>query len=189
MSGVAEVHPTATLQPSKLGLLAAWLPTQDWFLDDPADLERIAAFRFVDPDGEVGLDCMLIRSGWAVYHVPVTWRPTPLNEGEEIGTLEHSLLGTRYCYDAATDPVYVAELVRVIRDADTDADIVAAGEEEPKPRTIRVTGTGVDVGTMAQNRLLIVRLLDGTSPDGIARLVGQWEQDGRGRTDVLAVLS
>ena len=37
MSGTAEVH-QSTLTPTKLELLAAWLPTQPWFDGDAADL-------------------------------------------------------------------------------------------------------------------------------------------------------
>ena len=137
MSGTAEVHTTATLSPSKLELLAEWLPKQAWFNGDPADLERVAFWRFVDPDGEVGIDSMLIRSGEAIYHVPVTWRAEPLDEGDLIGTLEHSELGTRYGYDAVSDPVYVVELLRVIHEGDTEADL-SRGE-----KSMTVEGSGI----------------------------------------------
>ena len=36
MSGAAELHVGATLTPSKLELLAQWLPAQQWFHGDPA---------------------------------------------------------------------------------------------------------------------------------------------------------
>ena len=126
MSGTAEVHPDATLVPTKLELLASWLPTQPWFAGDAADLRRVASYRFADPDGEVGLDTLLVASKGSVYQVPITWRSAPLAEGELIGTTEHSALGTRYGYDATTDPVYVVELVRIIREGDTAADVVAS---------------------------------------------------------------
>ena len=69
MSGIARIQPEATLHPSKLELLAQWLPDQWWFDGDPSDLEIVAKFRFVDPDDVVGLDCMLVRSTDAVYHI------------------------------------------------------------------------------------------------------------------------
>ena len=112
MSGVSIVYPEATMHPGKLELLSAWLPDQWWFDGDAEDLELVARFRFVDPEGEVGLDGMLVRSADAVYHIPVTWRPRPLDGGALIGTLQHSELGVRYGYDAQTDPVYLDELVR-----------------------------------------------------------------------------
>ena len=51
MSGTAEIH-DATLTPTKLELLAGWLPSQDWFHGSADDLTRVASYRFVDPDGE-----------------------------------------------------------------------------------------------------------------------------------------
>ncbi|MBK8463373.1 MAG: hypothetical protein IPL36_10145 [Nigerium sp.] len=191
MSGTAEVHTTATLAPGKLDLLARWLPEQSWFDGDVTDLERVAAFRFADPDGEVGLDSMIVRSRSTVYHVPVSWRAEPLADGDLIGTLEHSVLGTRYCYDATTDPVYVAELVRIIREGDQAADIVAAESGEPLPPTITVAGTGVVPGVDAQGQVRLIRILDEAHEDTHAArglLVGTWTFAGAEREDVLAVL-
>ena len=36
MSGTAEIH-DATLTPTKLALLATWLPAQEWFVGDADD--------------------------------------------------------------------------------------------------------------------------------------------------------
>ena len=78
MSGVAEVHPEATLTPSKVELVAAWMPKQGWYKGtDASDAARVASFRFVDPYGEVGIETLLIRSGGVVYQVPLTYRPEP----------------------------------------------------------------------------------------------------------------
>ncbi len=190
MSGTAEVHPTATLTPGKLDLLAGWLPQQAWFDGDVADLERVAGFRFADPDGEVGLDCLILRSLSTAYQVPVTWRAEPLEEGTLIGTLEHSLLGTRYCYDAPTDPVYVAELVRIIREGDTAAEIVA-DSGETMPVSIAVVGSGVVPGVDVRGQVRLVRVLDEEHEDTKAArglLLGTWTFAGNDREDVLAVL-
>ena len=190
MSGTAEVHTTATLSPSKLELLAEWLPKQAWFNGDPADLERVAFWRFVDPDGEVGIDSMLIRSGEAIYHVPVTWRAEPLDEGDLIGTLEHSELGTRYGYDAVSDPVYVVELGRVIREGDTESDITPVGQaDEVLPKSIRVEGSGVVAEAYLAGQLRLVREL-GNEDTRAARglLIGHWNHAGSDREDILAVL-
>ena len=62
MSGVAEVHTDATLNPTKIELLQAWLPSQPWFEGDAVDLAQVTRFRFVDPDGEVGLDSIVALS-------------------------------------------------------------------------------------------------------------------------------
>ncbi|RRD49995.1 maltokinase N-terminal cap-like domain-containing protein [Arachnia propionica] len=188
MSGIARVHPGATLRPSKLELLAAWLPDQWWFDGDATDLEIVAKFRFVDPDGEVGLDCMLIRSTDAVYHVPVTWRPRPLDGGALIGTLEHSELGTRYCYDAQTDPVYLAELTRVITEKDTQAEIRAEGSDEAIPGTIQVFGSGLVEGETSGYPHVIHKLVREPINDVVGQLMGQWTQGGVSHSDLLAVM-
>ncbi|MBB1502646.1 hypothetical protein H5397_14635 [Propioniciclava sp. MC1683] len=191
MSGTADVYTQATLSPSKLELLAPWLVQQSWFEGDAADLERVAFFRFVDPDGEVGLDSMLIASGGAIYHVPVTWRGSELEGGELIGTLDHSELGTRYGYDATTDPVYVSELVRVITEGDTGSPITNVETGEPLPATAEVVGSGVTPGVDAQGAVRLIRVLDAEHEDTHAArgvLTATWTHDGVEREDVLAVL-
>lgn len=191
MSGTADVYTQATLSPSKLELLAPWLVQQSWFEGDAADLERVAFFRFVDPDGEVGLDSMLIASGGATYHVPVTWRGSELEGGELIGTLEHSELGTRYGYDATTDPVYVSELVRVITEGDTGSAITNVETGEPLPATAEVAGSGVTPGVDVQGAVRLIRVLDAEHEDTHAArgvLTATWTHDGVEREDVLAVL-
>lgn len=191
MSGVADIYTQTTLSPTKLELLAAWLPQQSWFSGDASDLERPAAFRFVDPEGEVGLDCMIITSGGAAYHVPVTWRGAELEGGELIGTLDHGVLGTRYCYDATTDPVYIAELVRVIREGDTGSDITNVETGQPLPATAEVSGSGVTPGVDAQGQVRLIRVLDAEHEDTHAArgvLTATWTWDGQQREDVLAVL-
>lgn len=188
MSGTAHVHPEAKLTSGKMELLAAWLPAQEWFDGDPSRLERMAAFRFVDPDGEVGLDCMIITSAGSLFHIPVTWRAAPVDDGSLIGTLEHSVLGTRYCYDGPSDPVYMTELARIIRKADKDADVLAEGSDEVRDRSITVEGTGSTSGGTLSGTPLVLRALDGRWPTADAHLIGTWHPDGTGRRDVLATL-
>lgn len=188
MSGAAELHMGATLTPSKIDLLREWLPGQSWFDGDPAALSRAAAFRFVDPDGEVGIDCMVVTDGVHYYFVPVTWRAEPLPGGDLIGTLQHSELGLRYCYDAPSDPVFVAEATRVIYEADTQSDLHdPKGNELPLSMTVR--GSGV-VGHV-EGRLEIMRALTRAAPvpeDADGSLVSRWTDDAGPRNDVVAVL-
>ncbi|AEV83320.1 hypothetical protein ACWT_2298 [Actinoplanes sp. SE50] len=113
----------AEIRPTKLELLSGWLPTRPWF-SGPANPEvtRVAAARFDDPAGEVGLEVMLVRVGdGPVLHVPLTYRGAPLAGAEAIGTTEHSVLGTRWVYDACHDPVFVSVLGEVIRSGGTQA--------------------------------------------------------------------
>ena len=63
---MAEIHRT-TLAPSKLELLARWLPRQPWYAGgscSPA-LQKAGGFRLDDPLGEVGIEFMYVRTGRA----------------------------------------------------------------------------------------------------------------------------
>ncbi len=106
----------AELNPSKSELLTQWLPSQPWFSGDAAALVLLGAFRFDDPAGEVGMETHLLRVGERTYQVPLTYRGAPLAGAEEflITSMEHSVLGTRWIYDATADPVYVAELAAAL---------------------------------------------------------------------------
>ncbi|MGC4151550.1 MAG: hypothetical protein QM628_00535 [Propionicimonas sp.] len=187
MSGIAKIE-HATLSPSKLDLLRGWLAEQPWFEGDPDDLERVGSFRFVDPDGEVGIETLLLSSGGTTYQVPVTYRSEELPEGQFgfIGNLEHSTLGTRWVYDAVADPVYVVELLRVIHEGDTEADL-SRGE-----KTATVQGSGiVKVSNAASEAVRLVRVLDGqhiphTMPLGT--LIGTWHEGDTERSEILAIL-
>jgi Maltokinase N-terminal cap domain len=113
---MAVVHKT-TLVPTKLELLAGWLPGQPWYVGgDAPELARVGGFRLDDPDGEVGIEFMAVGAGDVTYHVPMTYRAAPLDGSEDalIGTAEHGVLGTRWIYDGVHDPVLVAQLVALL---------------------------------------------------------------------------
>ena len=60
---MATIHRT-TMAPTKLELLAAWLPQQPWFVgDDRPALSRAGGFRLDDAAGEVGIEFMLVTDG------------------------------------------------------------------------------------------------------------------------------
>lgn len=189
MSGTAIVH-HATLKPTKLELLAGWLPNQSWFVGKAEDLTKVASYRFVDPDGEVGIETILVSSQGVTYQVPLTYRAEPLDEARAslVGTLEHSVLGTRYVYDAVGDPVYLVELMRVIHEGDTQA---ALSQGEP---SMTVQGSGiVPVSNASGESMRVVRVLDGEHVPGVrvplGTLVGKWTDPTTGAAEqVLAVL-
>ena len=106
----------AELRPTKMELLAQWLPRQPWFSGDAGALARLGSFRFDDPAGEVGLETILAGAGAGAYQVPLSYRGAPLDGAGEflVGTMEHSVLGRRWVYDAAADPVYVGELAAAL---------------------------------------------------------------------------
>jgi hypothetical protein len=116
---MATIHTGTTMAPTKLELLAHWLPRQSWYRDTgaPPALTRAGGFRLDDPVGDVGIEFMLVGDGETItYLVPMTYRAGPLDGADEalIGTSEHGVLGTRWIYDAAYDPVAVAQLLDFI---------------------------------------------------------------------------
>ena len=138
----------ATLQPTKIELLAGWLPAQPWHGDPAGALERVASCRFDDPAGEVGIETILVRTGAGpVHHVPLTYRGAPLPGGDEwlIGTAQHSVLGRRWVYDACGDPVYAAVLADAIVTGagQAVAYLDVDGRPERRESDLTVTGSGV----------------------------------------------
>ena len=113
---MALIH-QATLRPSKPELLADWLPGRRWYTGPAGKVLWVAAFRFDDPADAVGIETVLVRVGdGPVHQVPLTYREAPLAGGDEwlLGTAEHSVLGKRWIYDGAGDPLYAATLTSAI---------------------------------------------------------------------------
>ncbi|MEO0492926.1 MAG: hypothetical protein AAF081_05890 [Actinomycetota bacterium] len=147
----------ATLTPSKPELIEAHLPTVAEFEISPGPIEHLGAYRFDDPDGLVGIESHLVRvSDGRTIHLPLTYRNDPLPGADawKVGTLEHSVLGTRHVYDAVADPVYVAELVRVIATGGTQAPLIVhlpdgIASERENVVFVRGSGSAADGPTVA----------------------------------------
>jgi hypothetical protein len=142
---MALIH-RATLSPSKIELLRAWLPGRPWGAG-AGDVEQVAAYRFDDPDGEVGLESFLLRAGdGRLLHVPLSYRGAPLDGAEAflVGTTEHSVLGTRWVYDACADPVYVAALATAVLAGGTQVEelVDEGGRLVPRDPSATVQGSG-----------------------------------------------
>ena len=173
----------ATVIPSKRELIAAWLPGQPW-ADGLPELTPIGGFRLDDPDGEVGMEGILLRSadGAVTVHVPLTYRSAPLEGAEEhlVGTTEHSVLGTRWVYDAIGDPVYRAALTETIVSGGTGAEeyFEVDGEKVTREPAVSVVGSGGAPGDVA-----VVRVV-GEPIGATAVLTGSWA----GGSGVLAAL-
>jgi len=146
---VALLH-QATLTPTKLELLSASIPHQPWVGGATTDLIVLGAYRFDDPDGEVGIETHLLAAGTTVLQVPVTYRAVPLPGANAalIATTEHSVLGRRWVYDATADPVYAAALATAVLYGGTQADIDVATDTGLRRRapTTLVTGSGSTSG-------------------------------------------
>ncbi|GAA3245140.1 hypothetical protein ACFO1B_38220 [Dactylosporangium siamense] len=191
----------ADLTPSKLELLNAWLPTRSWYTG-PAepDLAKVGAFRLDDPAGAVGVETMLVRAGdGPVLQVPLTYRDAPLAGAERwlIGTTEHSVLGTRWVYDAAGDPVYAAALATIILTGAGQAveEFEVDGVRQARANELQATGSGragaavpavtgvlrvadTDPTLIATDslNLTVIRVLtdDPAVPDGAPTLTATW---------------
>ena len=132
---MALIHKT-TLVPSKLELVAPWLSAQPWYVgtDRAPELTKSGGFRLDDPEGEVGIEFMVVtdRSGDdpRSYHVPLTYRATALDGADRglIGTTKHGVLGHRWVYDGTHDPVLRAGLLDLL-----------AGRTEPQAQSITDT--------------------------------------------------
>lgn len=189
----------AVLEPTKLDLLSSWLPTQPWFDGGAAALEPVGSYRFDDPDGEVGIETHLVRAGSRIFHAPLTYRDAPLEGGAEwlIGTMEHSVLGRRWIYDACGDAVYAAALAATLLagrpQASQFVDVDGQLEEVPSSVRIRATGrtgaavpgqvraepeTAGDVTTIRTGTvpLAVQRVLDlGGTVDSASMMTGTWD--------------
>lgn len=137
----------AELRPSKLELITPWLAEQPWAYAADGDWQRVAAYRFDDPDGEVGVETLIVNSaGGAELQVPLTYRGAALEGADEwlIGTLEHSALGTRWVYDAVGDPVYAQTLAFAIANGEHEAEqyVEDNGVRTVVPGTAQVQGSG-----------------------------------------------
>ncbi|TWE07928.1 1,4-alpha-glucan branching protein GlgB [Rudaeicoccus suwonensis] len=146
----------AELTPGKVDLLAGWIGNRRWYVGKGSapQLRRLGSYRFDDPDGEVGIEVLVVAddSGTdpVVYQVPVTYRGEPLPDALDdalVGTMEHSVLGTRYVYDGCHDPVFVAALLRAMVTGARGAAMVvhaadgtATGVELPASVTVRGSG-------------------------------------------------
>ncbi|MFE0653907.1 1,4-alpha-glucan branching protein [Streptomyces sp. NPDC059534] len=201
---MAVIHHT-TMQPTKLELLAAWLPTRAWYTaaDGGPRPAKAGGFRLDDPEGEVGIEFMAVADGTGddavVYLVPMTYRGAPLEGADHalIGTSEHGVLGTRWIYDGAHDPVLVGRLTALLAgrtvaqdqsltdtpDATVDAAL-APGTDLAGAEPVRVAEghahTDVVVrtpGAPAELTLRVRRVLRtgaDTAPGAAGRLTAEW---------------
>ena len=193
----------ATLTPSKIEVLQSWIPHQPWIGDaDATTVEVVGGYRFDDPDGEVGMETHLLRTkDGQILQVPVTYRGSPMTGAGSylIATMQHSVLGERWVYDACGDPVYVRALATAIVTGGTQADLEVVTDAGRKrlEATTRVSGSGsshsaippiaslsfsnegtTTVISAGQLELTVVRVIDPARQEEVQgdalRLVGTW---------------
>ena len=111
------------LTPGKDDLVQDWIGAQRWYQAKgrAPRLRFLDSWRLDDPAGEVGIETRIYLDEAGpepvTYQVPLTYRGAPLREAADalVGELEHPVLGHRWVYDAPHDPVYVAELLSLLR--------------------------------------------------------------------------
>jgi hypothetical protein len=135
----------AQIQPSKLELIASWLPDQPWFTGRGVEgLASLGAYRFDDPAGDVGIETLLVGTGHGIVQMPMTYRGAPLDGADQwlVGTMQHSVLGPRWVYDACADPIYANALAAAIFGAGSQAAEFVQGDGAPTLRNPSATVTG-----------------------------------------------
>ena len=159
---MAEIHKT-TLVPSKVELLRDWLPRQSWYVEGSGEprLTKVGGFRLDDPAGEVGIEFMFVRDDArpdpVTYQVPMTYRAERLSAAEAalIGRSEHGVLGERWIYDGAQDPVLVAQLLALVQGAAEPQHQSVSDTPEPS-----VTVEGSLSGHLTPVDVRLVRILE-----------------------------
>jgi hypothetical protein len=177
---MAVVHQT-TVVPTKLELLTAWLPQQNWYAGEAAgpSLTRVGGFRLDDPAGDVGIELMVVRDDAGhpatAYLVPMTYRGRPLADGDDalIGTAEHGVLGTRWIYDGTRDPVLLDQLSELIQ-----GRVGAQAQSQSNTPDATVHATPVAAAPGQRLSIWIARRLspvpDGTALPGAGEVTGTW---------------
>ncbi|UPO78534.1 hypothetical protein [Arthrobacter sp. Helios] len=142
---------SAELRPGKMELISQWLPKASWFPEDgPVEAEPLGAYRFDDPAGQIGIETHLVRAGSHTVQVPLTYRGAPLAGADDflVGTMEHSVLGRRWVYDACGDPVYTQEFAAAVIDGRDQAPLYVEedGVGSELAPTVELVGSGMPDG-------------------------------------------
>ncbi|MEV4743247.1 1,4-alpha-glucan branching protein [Streptomyces sp. NPDC049555] len=200
---MSVIHRTE-LKPTKLELLTGWLPSRPWYRGGAGapELLKAGGFRLDDPEGEVGIEFMVVTDasapdGPAGYLVPLTYRGAPLPDAGHalVGTLHHGVLGQRWVYDGCHDPVLTTQLLALVEGrvqaqaqsiSDTlDHDVTRSFTgQDPAPAGFTTTAAddrdGTSVSTSYGASLRLHRVLqpgpEAPLPEGATgHVAGSWE--------------
>lgn len=185
VGGMANIY-RAELSPSKTEILRDFLSGRSW--GESGELELLGAYRFDDPAGEVGVECHLVRVGETIYHLPLSYRPAPVEDAEAylLATMQHSVLGDRFVYDGLADETALDCFRRAICGEQQQAALEIYDEDgalsETLPQSVTLS-LEVDEGEEPPTG---DELLDGTpftiartlgDLDGVVRLRATWDGD------------
>lgn len=142
---MAILH-AATLSPTKAEAISGWLPAQSWAPAGDEAVALVGAYRFDDPDGQVGLEVHLVRLCGVLLQVPLTYRDAPLHGADDhlVAKVQHSVLGARWVYDGLRDPVFTRMLAAATMTGCGQAVgmVEYGGRWLVVPTTVRLTGGG-----------------------------------------------
>ena len=157
---MAIIH-QATITPTKPELLAMVLA---------GPVEVVGSYRFDDPDGHVGIEGFVVRREDALHHVAFSYRGAPLDGADAhlVSTMEHSVLGQRWIYDAAADPIAVGCFQRALVE-----------EQDQAVMEIWKDGEVVDV----REPTIALTVVVGTNPDAQSLVLSRNLDDAPSRTD------
>jgi hypothetical protein len=194
---VAKVHPGATLTPHFRDFLPQWVARQPWYQGSGTpSLAPVGYFRFEDPAGEVGIETHLVTDGQVVYQIPMTYRGAPLKDGGPaasaalVATAEHSVLGTRWIYDAEADLVWRGELLRLIRAGGVSEPGSKRGVAPAEARGQLLTAGELPVGSVVIELQRVLAPGDSAGAlDAAGQVMGTWHPRGPGTPAVTGCLA
>ena len=180
---MARLHDT-WMSPTKLELLAGWLPRQPWYRSTgrSPQLRRAGGFRLDDPDGEVGIEVLFVTDGASTtYQVPLGYRGAPPAGAEAalVGTAEHGVLGPRWIYDGVRDPVVAAQLLALVRGEVVAQHQSVSDTPDPSVTSIAVEPAGGEASPEALT-LHVLRVL--AADDAVAG------DDGEGQREIVGTI-
>ncbi|AQP52198.1 maltokinase N-terminal cap-like domain-containing protein [Tessaracoccus flavescens] len=168
----------ATLSPTKLTIVTDYLDMLGW---GAGPVQQVGSYRYDDPEGEVGVEGILATRGSDTFHLPFTYRGEPLKDAEPylITTMEHSVLGKRWVYDATHDPVAIGCYLRALAGEQDQAtlNVYDAAEQLVEVREPTVVVKAERRGPVAPDDLTLIRRLEEgvpVNPEAPA-LLAEWE--------------
>lgn len=194
---MAKIHPGATLVPHFRDFLPAWVARQEWYVGTGIpSLTPVGYFRFEDPAGGVGVETHLVTDGAVLYQVPMTYRDAPLQDTVPgvaeplITTAEHSVLGTRWIYDGLADPVWLSELLGLVRSDSVSEPSRKRGVGPAEARGQRLLAGDLGMDSVVVELKRVVTVGGPLKGPGVAGVVmGAWHPDGPDAAQVSGCLA
>src|ERR1700689_3232476 len=167
-----------TMSPGKLELLAAWLPAQPWYRQTghQPELAKAGGFRLDDPQGEVGIEFMVVTDGSGhgatAYQVPLTHRACA--QAQSVSNAADPTVTGRPVAEGSLTLVRSAVVANAPSGTDLRVETVGPGDLQPGELVLRICrilqpGDGINVNRDAGPPCLSATwgLPDGTGVSGV----------------------